>query len=182
MTWPLFQGWRDEAPCPGTKLRCSSPMAGPSQKATAFIFSLAAVEQGWTDAPTTTRGGPSLPINCLLGGLFCPSALLFRSSRWWRQEQKGWRASDCFANTQPSSKRFKARYSSARRSWGRSVPTVSFLSFLQTQKDAFLLWKAYRPRNCKIALQTNKRPRRQCLDVCPLWVSGWVTQSVGGMG
>lgn len=43
-------------------------MAGPSQKATAFIFSLAAVEQGWTDTPTTTRGGPSLPINCLLGG------------------------------------------------------------------------------------------------------------------
>lgn len=87
---------------------------------------------------------------------FCPS---FWGQQMMEAGQKSWRTSDCFIVMQLSLKRFKARYSAAQRSWGWSVPTVGFL---QTQKDAFLLWKAHRPRSCQIAVQANKRPQGQC--------------------
>lgn len=151
-------GLKGKAPIPGTKLRYSSPMADPSQKATDFS------EQGWTDSTTPPMVAFPFTIN-FPGELFSP-AHLFRVSKQQRQGQKCWRAA--LLTGKPSSENSKWCCSSAQRSWGRSVPTAGFL---QTQKDAFLLWKACRPRNCQIVLQTSKTPWGQCLSFLGFWVS-----------
>lgn len=144
---------------PGAKLRHISVMADPSQKATAFIF----FEQGWTDTPSPPMVAFPFAIN-FPEGLFSPFAHLFRVSRQQRQGQKCRRDTGCFVNTQRSSKHSKACCSSAQRSWGRSVPTVGFL---QTQKDAFLLWKAKELSDC---LANKQNTPRTMLVLC--WFLG----------